>query len=124
MLFGTRVFILGGLGSGGLDSSATLELADYVWLTVSPMHTARSQHSCIEFERKIYSIGGGNSNGGVGSSGPLSSVEVYDPDSDMWEPGPYLPSGVYQAQVYYHLLSYLSLPCGRARQYPGVHSEC
>ena len=108
VLFETRVFILGGLGSGGLDSSATLELADYVWLTVSPMHTARSQHSCIDFERKIYSIGGVNSNGGVGSSGPLSSVEVYDPDRNVWEPGPYLPRGVYQAQVInYHNTVYL-----------------
>ena len=66
-------YILGGLGVYG-ESSSVLELKENKWTEGSPMQTAWSQHSCIEFGIKIYSIRG------VGLAGQLSSVEVNDPE--------------------------------------------
>ena len=93
VFFGTRVFIIGGFGTSG-STSSTLVLEDGEWREDrSPMQTARSHHSCIPFARKIYSIGG------LGVDNVLDSVEIYDPDTDLWEAGPALPNPVYEAQA-------------------------
>merc|ERR1712086_397866 len=41
----------------------------------------RSVHSCVAFEGKLYAVGGR----GAGSQ-PLDTAEVYDPQTDGWQP--------------------------------------
>ena len=91
---GGKVFIVGGRGVGSTPSSDTFFLDGNVWTAVSSMEKAREFHSCVEFLGKIYSIGGED-----GLGGKLSTVEIYDPDLDKWEPGPVLPTAVSKAQV-------------------------
>ena len=88
--FGAKVFIAGGRGDN--PSNATFVLEENSWRAVRSIIGAREFHACVEFLGKIFSIGGENNE-------PLTTVEIYDPETDMWEEGPELPRAVSKAQV-------------------------
>jgi len=56
------------------------------WSTLTPLGTARQEVAVAELDGKIYVIGGINSTPAF-----LSSVEIYDPDTDSFSAGPALP---------------------------------
>ena len=90
---GTQVFIIGGRSGAGSSSSIFL-LENNGWREMSSMIQAREFHACVELLGKIYTIGGEHS-----ITGGISSVEIYDPNSDTWEDGPELPIPLFYAQA-------------------------
>ena len=49
------------------------------WLDVAPMHHARARHASVQLnDGRVAVIGGFN-------HGPTASIEVYDPNTDMWQ---------------------------------------
>lgn len=52
--------------------------ASYTWTTKAPMPTARESAAAVTLDGKIYVIGGQN------STGPLSTMEMYDPATNTW----------------------------------------
>ncbi len=64
--------------------------AELAWEYVAPLQTARSAHTAVEYSGCIYVIGGITRQATV-----LSSIEIYDPDSNEWTSGPDLPVPLY-----------------------------
>ena len=87
---GTKVFIIGGIANS-VTSSLTYVLNENNWEEVTPMAEPREFHACAVLQGKIYSIGGSDPSG--------TTVEIYDPDTSIWEYGPALPQAVHYAQV-------------------------
>ena len=83
--FGPRlVYVLGGKRAVPKTSSSSVvevynPLTD-AWKMVSSMPTARSMHSGVGLDGKIYVMGG------HGDDSHLSTAVVYDPKSDQWQP--------------------------------------
>lgn len=75
------VYITGGFGGG----NRTLMLGPDGWEEVAGMSQARAFHACVEHQGKLWVIGGEEGD-------PfLDSVEIFDPATGMWQPGPSLP---------------------------------
>ena len=90
---GGQVIIAGGrLGSDAVGRSWVME--GETWKEVGGMTKGRQFHACAELSGKVYSIGGETANSEL-----LSSVEVYDPVTGRWTPGPELPVGMKYAQA-------------------------
>lgn len=73
---------------GGSALSATnFTVAPIVsqWLNKTALATARSQHGAIAANGKIYVFGG------VNTTGPLTSLEIYNPATNTWSPGAPMP---------------------------------
>ncbi len=58
---------------------------DGYWTQRASMMTARNNPGMVGANGKIYVFGGAN------VSGALDSVEIYDPPTDTWVPGPSMP---------------------------------
>jgi N-acetylneuraminic acid mutarotase len=83
-----KIYFVGGWGG---NREKLLERYDSVndsWETLAPMDQAREAITA-SLNGKIYAIGGRGSSGS-----PLSSIEIYDPETDSWSDGVSLPSAV------------------------------
>ena len=99
-----KLYVIGGyLGSSFIAHNKVYEYNFQTedWNLKSPMFTSRGAHVSVEYDGKIYAIGGAN------SSGVLSVNEVYDPTSDSWtilEPMPtkqdHLAAAVLDSLIY------------------------
>ncbi|WP_051962640.1 Kelch repeat-containing protein [Mesoaciditoga lauensis] len=72
-----------------------------IWEKAAPMPTARSRFAAVEYEGKIYAIGGYN------DGTCLSAMEVYDPKTNKWTKAAPMPTArdwfaavVYQGKIY------------------------
>ena len=65
---------------------AAMAASGSAWSTLAPLGTARQEVATVELDGRIYVIGGID-----GTPSFLSSVEIYDPDSGIFSPGPALP---------------------------------
>ncbi len=75
-----KIVLCGALVLVGLLSQSSISLAQEPWTEKTPMPTARDVLSTSVVDGKIYAIGGGK-----GLNQPvLSTVEVYDPTTDIW----------------------------------------
>lgn len=59
--------------------------ADGYWTQRASMTTARDHPGVVGLNGKVYVFGGSN------ASGALESMEIYDPATDTWMPGPPMP---------------------------------
>jgi hypothetical protein len=57
------------------------------WQTMAPMPTPRAQHAAVEFEGRIYVMGGKNN-----SFVDIATSEVYDPATNTWSSLPPMPT--------------------------------
>jgi N-acetylneuraminic acid mutarotase len=57
------------------------------WSSRTGLKTSRAQHGAVAVNGKIYVFGGYN------STGILSSLEIYDPNTNTWSTGANMPSG-------------------------------
>jgi N-acetylneuraminic acid mutarotase len=87
---GEKCFISGGqtnaFGSAG-PATATLEAYEpstNSWSTLADMPTARTGAASAVVNGKLYVIGGGIGGPGSGNVAAKASVEMYDPETDMW----------------------------------------
>ena len=96
---GSSVYVLGGTAGSSGASSLVFVLELGVWRAISSMRDPRSSLACIAHDGSIYAIGGYDPNAWPAY---LSTVEVYNPGSDTWQPGPVLPSPLANAQVINH----------------------
>jgi N-acetylneuraminic acid mutarotase len=62
------------------------------WVTKKPMITARSHMGYVNFDGKIYAIGG--QKGNDAALVPQSAVEVYDPATDTWTSRTPMPKAI------------------------------
>lgn len=65
------------------------------WTPRAGLATGRYRHGVTGHEGKLYVAGGID-----GSAQPLASVEVYDPEADVWAAGPPLPAGYGSARIH------------------------
>lgn len=89
---GQRVYVAGGFSD--VEPLDTFEVYDVVaesWKALTPMPTARGDLSLVAFDGKIYAIGG---SGRTQDGDQARTVEVYDPATDRWTPGPRLPDPI------------------------------
>jgi hypothetical protein len=89
---GNSIYVMGGIGLSGRSSSVFV-LEGLMWREVSPLRIPSGAHACIAYGGKIYAIGGWD------GSARLSTVEIYDPLSDIWQQGPELPVTLSDAQL-------------------------
>ena len=95
--FGPRlVYVLGG-ANGNDEWQSTVEVYNPLtdaWKQLSNMTTIRSMHGAAVLDGKIYVMGGAGSARGInGDDDTLSTAEVYDPQSDSWQPLADMASG-------------------------------
>ena len=69
------------------DAFEVLDLETHTWSALEPLSEPRAGVSVTACDGKIYAIGGNNMKAGY----QLNAVEVYDPQSGHWSPGPSLP---------------------------------
>lgn len=80
--FNELIYVVGGQKPHALVTVNTVfryDPEDDEWITVGYLRTARSDHTTVSCNGKLYAIGGYNVDDGV-----LSSVEMYDPLRDKW----------------------------------------
>ncbi|MFJ7158327.1 Kelch repeat-containing protein [Streptomyces sp. NPDC101118] len=107
-LKGSCVYVFGGEGNGGfLSSVEAFSPQTGVWVTLTPLQTARASHAgtaapCPSKHKHhgtcIYALGG------VNASGDLKSVEVFNPAANNWSYAPDMPTARQQ-------LAAASAPC-------------
>ncbi|XP_052256287.1 kelch-like protein 12 isoform X2 [Dreissena polymorpha] len=103
--FRGKLFVFGGENADNIVNTAyrydpTLD----IWTQLTPMNTGRVLAGSVVHKGKIYVVGG---NGQVSDKWKreqlpefcVSSVEIYDPDSNSWSIGPELPNALCGAGV-------------------------
>lgn len=75
-----------------LDPGVTLRPPP--WNEAASMSMPRQEASAVALNGKVYVMGGYN------GSSILSSVEIYDPATDTWSPGPTMPGPVLRARAH------------------------
>lgn len=83
---GDKVYIVGGLGDkiGIVDSAAAFDLKTGKWSDIASPKTARVFPNLVALSDKLYLAGGfAKVNGHFA---PATSVEIYDPSTNAWEP--------------------------------------
>ncbi len=81
---GGRLYVIGGYGAGAFPGTLSDDVFIYnpgpnpSWTTGAPMPAPRAAHVSVEFQGKIYSIGGVRGGAVVGTN------EAYDPSTDTW----------------------------------------
>ncbi|MBC7883350.1 MAG: hypothetical protein H7Y37_18825 [Anaerolineae bacterium] len=84
-VFGSKEFIAGGAGSVDLDSSEIYNPQTGMWTATASMKTPRFRHtSTLLANGKVLIAGGQNNGGKIGTPVDLSSAELYDPATNMW----------------------------------------
>jgi N-acetylneuraminic acid mutarotase len=85
---GTRIFVIGGTGTGGvrLDSMLEFETTTGVWTARHSLPAHRSNAQAVTVNGQVYAIGGAD------DSGLVPTIDIYDPLSDSWSTGVSLPS--------------------------------
>ena len=84
-------------GWGKLNTYASLKkilspTKQLTWINKSPMPTPRSWAPAVEYNGKIYVIGGCSSNKPEQFKNPVATLEVYDPATDTWQSLAPMPS--------------------------------
>lgn len=87
---GDRVYLAGGIASGGGLSEQTLvyESATDTWSTAAALRTPREHLGGAGFNGRVYAVGGRTG----GLSGNLTAFEVFDPGTGEWTSLPDLPT--------------------------------
>ena len=78
---GGKIYAIGGQTTTSAGYTNVVERYDPVtdtWAPVANLNTARSYFGAVVYNGKIYVMGG------AGSSGSLSSIESYDPATNLW----------------------------------------
>ncbi|WP_053204657.1 S8 family serine peptidase [Jiangella muralis] len=86
---GGRVYSFGGSTGAGATDDAYVLGADHVWEPIAPLPRARQRPMGGFLDGRFYAAGGW---GGTGS--PRADVDVYDPRSNTWSPGPAMPHAI------------------------------
>ena len=89
VLLDGSVYITGGFGGG----NRTLMLGTEGWEELASMNQARAYHACIEHQGKLWVIGGED------GDPYLDSVEIFDPATEVCQPGPSLPVTITSVQA-------------------------
>ncbi|MEI6949542.1 kelch repeat-containing protein [Paraflavisolibacter sp. H34] len=73
-------------GTATAPSPFTVTAFSSAWTERAPMATPRAQHGALAANGKIYVFGG------INGSGPLGSLEIYDPLTNKWSAGAPMPA--------------------------------
>jgi len=93
-----KVVVIGGRGGGNIATPLTYILEEDNWRQSEKMVTARDGHSCAVLNKNVYAIGGYSYWGG----GYVTSVEVFDSETETWTAAPDLPYELAFAQAFVH----------------------
>merc|ERR1719359_749526 len=94
------IYVVGGMGGpvddrrrGNISSAVDLyDPQNASWTQLADMPGPRHAHGCVALEGMLYAVGG------VAATGPydrqeLDTAEVYDPQTDGWQPLPKMSTG-------------------------------
>lgn len=80
-LLGTRVYVTGGLGLGGIELSSVeaYDPATATWNRIADLPAALHHHGCAAWNGRLYTVGGYS-----GGFVPTASVRAYDAGTNQW----------------------------------------
>ena len=85
---GSRIFVFGGVGHPAYptNSAEVYATESNTWSSIAsmPVGMANTQYAVAAVATRIYLIGGQHTTEPTDSGSPLSSVQVYDTDTDSW----------------------------------------
>ena len=85
-----RIYIIGGISPpGGVEEVEFLDPSLGVWQPLSPLPAQRTEVNAETDGILIYAISGVS--GGASGVAPTFAVDIYDPGTDTWTPGPSIP---------------------------------
>ncbi len=90
-VFAERIYVFGGGGEGfkSLNAAHVYDIQKDTWEAIQPMPTLRSGVVAVPANGRVFVMGGGYRLDD-GTFNFLKTVEIYDPQADTWEQGPYL----------------------------------
>lgn len=80
---GKRLYVVGGVGR--TDRTLIYDIDRDRWTAGAPLPVGRDHLRAVAYGGEVWAIGGR-----VGT--PVRNVDIYDPKTDAWRPGPRLPS--------------------------------
>ena len=89
-----RILAAGGVRSDGVVTYSTAELYDPtrgIWTETGRMGEARYLHVAARLPNGRVLVAGGGGRYGFGRYQPVSSAELYDPNSGKWSQAPFMP---------------------------------
>ena len=87
-----RIWAVGGVSyvrRGSLSEVECFDSRSSRWASFAPMMQARYNFGLAALDGKLYAVGGEFSHGIA--SGPICSMEIFDPATNQWTQGPSLP---------------------------------
>ncbi len=108
-VIGSKIYVVGGgkmsCGNCGHNTLLVYDTATDTWETKSPMVQTRTRPMVVAYDSKLYVFGGAT--GVYPTKTELSSVEIYDPETDTWTAGAPMSrvregavGGVYNGKIY------------------------
>lgn len=81
------IYAIGGYNGAYLANNEVYDPVTNIWADAAPMARARAGLAASVLNNKIYAMGGSAITGGIiAYGGLLSTVEEYDPSTDLWVP--------------------------------------
>ncbi len=87
------IYVIGGVDEdyNPLTNAYKYDTRKDVWSRIGDLQIARFAHAVLSLDGKVYAIGGINNNAMISSGLGITSVEIYDPETDRWSEGTELP---------------------------------
>ena len=83
-----KIYVIGGYCNDDyMSTGEAYDIEDNEWTAIAPMSVERNKAGCAAYNKKIFICGGWEGAGNV-----VSSVEVYDTETDCWAALPSLPT--------------------------------
>lgn len=95
LLMSGKVLVAGGNGPGELRSAQLYDPESDSWSAAGNLTSGRYAHTATLLDSGKVLVVGGYGNSGFGAGGALTSVELYDPDTNTWNSWgqvPWIPS--------------------------------
>lgn len=89
--FTIRVSVADRDGLRSNELSGTFRISEFPWVARSAMSAPRNEFATATVNGRIYLIGGDDPSTGTIPAPAVARVDVYDPDTDTWSPGPPMP---------------------------------
>jgi hypothetical protein len=86
--FTFEVFVTDGAGARSNALAGVFRIVEPAWRSLAPMPTERRSFATAVLDERVYVLGGGDESAPVIPRPPVTTVEIYDPATEVWTTGP------------------------------------